>query len=124
MVPTIIGTAFPPLRRLRPELELIDAQQRGRLRPIPRMRQTSLREPALSRLDVDTHMIGDVIQPETRLLNRPPKPLVRHGSYPCPRLSRQQGTFPKRPHWKLHQRPEGICERHLIPPLHRMVAVA
>ena len=81
---------FPVARRpavlafrcLGPDVELVNAQHLSSPCPISGMGQTALRHPALSGLDIDLDLCGEVVQAQTRALDRSSESLVRHAGLP------------------------------------------
>ena len=67
-----------PVDQLRPQHELIDADQLRGLSPIRRMWQPVLRDPALSGLGIDAYVPSQIVQPKPCVMKRPPQSLVWH----------------------------------------------
>ena len=85
--------AVPLVRELRPQLELVDAQQLRRPSPVPSVRQPALRDPPLGGLDVDLDVLGDVLEPQPRLAESLAEVVRSPSRAPLSRLSRNRGTF-------------------------------
>ena len=72
-------------QRVRPDIGLIHAQERGHLEPVPAVRKTSPGDPPLDGLGVHAHMLGQLVGGLAPLKQQRSQPFVAHLTGPAGR---------------------------------------